>query len=77
MFYRTSHQLKRLKAPFSIALSERFLFDVRFGITTHDDAQGTAIEVKLILSTAAEIIFISSDCLTADANTQIDKIMLA
>ena len=39
--------------------------------------KGTVIEVKLILSTAAETIFTSSAYLTSDVNTQIDKIMLA
>ncbi|ORE14003.1 hypothetical protein CU097_008373 [Rhizopus azygosporus] len=37
VFYRIPHHLKNLKVPFSIALSEKFLFGVGLGFTTHED----------------------------------------
>ncbi|CEI93021.1 hypothetical protein RMCBS344292_07266 [Rhizopus microsporus] len=48
VFYRIPHRLKDPKVPFSIALSEKFLFGVGLGFTTHEDVQNTFLKVTLI-----------------------------
>ncbi|RCH85328.1 hypothetical protein CU097_006515 [Rhizopus azygosporus] len=48
VFYRIPHRLKNPKVPFSIALSEKFLFGVGLGFTTHEDVQDTVVKVTLI-----------------------------
>lgn len=47
VFHHITLHLNHLKALFNITLSERFPFGIGLDITTHEDAQGTIIEVTL------------------------------